>query len=178
MRGSGTTTQGLVPLKPRAVVMAVVLALYDDCVGAHAPDIKAVNARRHGLAGPAQGIGGDDDVEPRAGGRAALPLQKIADHLAFDFAAAGAGFAGPSGPRCRLLEGDFLAIGLQPFFGGKAALMLVGKHQFAAAIAERRVGGGALNQEVGEAVELRQGKPGDQQDAARIFGLAAGQAQN
>ena len=67
LRGSGTTTQGRFPLKPRAVVMAVDVAIYGDCVGAHAPDIKAVNAGRHGFAGPAQGIGGNDDVETRAG---------------------------------------------------------------------------------------------------------------
>ena len=65
---------------------------------------------------------------------------KIANHLAFDFAAAGAGIAGPPCPRCRLLESDFLAIGLQPFFGGKAALVRVGKHQFAAAIAKCHIG--------------------------------------
>ncbi len=40
------------------------------------------------FAGPAQGIGGDDDVKPRAGRLSALPIQKITDHLAFDFAAA------------------------------------------------------------------------------------------
>src|SRR5829696_624377 len=63
-------------------------ALNGNCVGPHAPDIKPVYAHGHGFAGPAQGIGGDDDIKTGAGRLSTLPFQKITDYFAFDFTTA------------------------------------------------------------------------------------------
>ena len=88
-----------------------------------APDVKTIYAGGHGFARPAQGIGRNNNIQSIAGGRRSLGFHEIANDFAFHLSATRTGIAGPARPRHCFLKCSFLAIGLQPFFSGKAALM-------------------------------------------------------
>ena len=125
-----------------------------------------------------QGIGRNDQVKPGTGWRGSFAIHKIGYFFTLDAGTAGAAFTIPSPSRRRFLECSFLAIGLQPFSGGEAALARVRKNQFPAAITECDVGSGPLDQNIGKAAGLRHHKACTQECTATIFCLPAGEAQD